>query len=279
MRGRYDDAGRAKYHWVAAFHHKVKAATYSQIGFGQKAASHRRRAKWHAAFGTPPEEEAAKAFHAQFIPSIRRKFDRASAEIKTITDLTKEIAKYSKEVAGVGTGHSAKTVKKDIHRVPYDAARVETKVKAAGRSVGAFAKSFRNYLNALKARDKTKGGNFYTEYDDVGTMIDSLIRLWLNAIEEHTKISKGDLAGDTEMAELIGLLRRTSLRDDTDKPSGARVPPEVSQIKAMIHDTFAVGAATLLGVRRAHNSNLGCVRIQDQVPVGEFKLYDSDEDD
>ncbi len=83
------------------------------------------------------------------------------------------------------------------------------------------------------------------------------------------------------MNVIIGLLKRTSIGDDahTNISSGARVPPEVSHIKATIHDTFAVGAATLLGVRRAHNSNLECARTTDIVPDREFKLYYTDEDD
>jgi hypothetical protein len=42
------------YHGIASFHHKVKAETYAQMGFGKKAARHWRRAEWHAAFGAPP---------------------------------------------------------------------------------------------------------------------------------------------------------------------------------------------------------------------------------
>ena len=315
MRGRYRDVRFGNFHQIAAFHHKVKADTYAQIGFGEKAASHRRRATWHAAFGTPTAQtEEAKALHAQFLPNIREKFDDVSANIESIMKLTNEIAKYIKkeDKDKEGTGHSAKTIKKEdedkkgtghsaetIEKEDegkegkegtkhsektvetYHAARLATKVKEAGRSVGEFAKSFRSYLNALKARDRTKGGDFYTEYDNVGGLINTLIRSWLSTIKAHTEISKADFTGDTEMNVIIGLLMRTSIGDDanTNRPSGARVPPEVSQIKATIHDTFAVGAATLLGVRRAHNSNLECARTKDIVPDRPFQLYYPGEDD
>jgi hypothetical protein len=269
MGGRYDDVRRAKSHRIAAFHHKIKAATYSQLGLGKKAESHRRRAKWHAAFGNPPEEEAAKAFHAQFIPHIRQKFERASAEIQSIADLTKEVANYNNEAAMGGA--SAKAVK-EIRRVPYDAARAETKVKAAAKSVREFAKSFRRYIDALKASDKTNGRPFYTEYDDVGKMIDSLIRFWLKAIEKIVEISKGDLAY-TDMDEIIGLLKKTSIRGDTNIASVARVPPEILQINVMIRDSFAAGAATLLGVKRAHSNNYDSVRTKDPVPDDKFELF------
>ena len=45
---------RGDYHERASLHHKVKGDTYARLGLYKKAASHFRRAAFHASFGAPP---------------------------------------------------------------------------------------------------------------------------------------------------------------------------------------------------------------------------------
>jgi hypothetical protein len=235
MGGRYGDGDvrRADYHKTAAFHHERLANTYSQVGFGQKAASHRRRAKWHAAFGTSPEEEA-HAFHV-VMPGIRKSFEDALAAIQKITD-------------------DGRT---EIHRVAYDQGRAETNAKNAKKSVRAFANIFKYYLTELNKRVKVVGGKFYMEqYIEVGGMIDTLNRRWANVNETSRSLEK------------------TSIRENTQKATGARVLPEVLQTE----EALAAGAQTLLGIKIAHDRNFENVRIRPPAPDPNFKLYDSDED-
>ena len=54
---------RANYHGLASLHHKVKGDTYARLGLDKKAASHFRRAAFHASFGettSPPPSPSAK---------------------------------------------------------------------------------------------------------------------------------------------------------------------------------------------------------------------------
>lgn len=125
---RYDDVRRAKYHPIAAFHHKVKTATYSQAGLGKKAAGHRRRAKWHTAFGAFPEEDAASAFHAQFMPGMRANVEGAIAAIKKIADLSIEVAKVPN--AQKWTGNPIEHESRNVRTFVEAARKSETPLEA-----------------------------------------------------------------------------------------------------------------------------------------------------
>ena len=144
------------YHEIAAFHHKVKADTYAQVGFGKKAASHRRRAEWHAAFGEPggppppPQASGAaeakkaerllreaevRAFDAQYTKRISSDYESAIAAIKKITDREIEVANVPNE---------QKKTKNPIER---ESGTIRGYVEAAAKSTTPL-KSFRALKDA-----------------------------------------------------------------------------------------------------------------------------------
>ena len=294
----YTDVRGAHYHQIAAYHHKAKAAAYSDVGLGKKAARHRRRAKWHAAFGAP-EEDTARAFHSKYMPAVRKKFEGASAAIKSITESSIEVAKVPNKQKWTGN-----PIEHESHKMRefVEAARKsETPMKAfmelkAAHVNGEYDKRAASALPSAATVKKERHrvaydpGRAHTKAEAARTSVRAFgrsVREYLMALRALGGTGRGRLYIDSyeEVGAMIERLRK-DLASVGDRSGNIDMNELSSRLEnATIHegawqteDALSAGAETLVGLHAEHISTFRHLRVQPAFDPN-FVLYQSDDDE